>query len=79
MTKLAARPLVLTLMVCGLLSATVGSASAAPTSNGHNCAGTTVSSLAGPDFGSMVSALAHLMGVDNIGLADCGQTNRNNS
>jgi hypothetical protein len=56
----------------------IGVASAAPAVNEHNCAGAVVSQGAGPGFGTAVSAAAHLQSVDNFGLADCGQTNRNN-
>jgi hypothetical protein len=76
--KIAARPLVLTVMLVGLSGATIGSASAAPRMSEHDCAGDAVSSAAGPGFGGLVSALAHLGLIDNIGLADCGQTHRNN-
>ena len=62
-----------------LVSLPIGSASANPASiNGHDCAGFVVSSLSGPGFGQAVSAAAHDQVVDNFGLADCGQTNRNN-
>jgi hypothetical protein len=44
----------------------------------HNCAGEAVSSLAGAGFGQLVSTLAQLQVVDNLGLADCGQEHRNN-
>lgn len=53
-------------------------ASADPVANQHDCAGVVVSALAGPGFGSTVSAAAQEQLVDNLGLADCGQTNRNN-
>lgn len=70
-----------------VLTALVAAASAVPTTawaappgggNGHNCAGVVVSGSAGPGFGQVVSAAAHAQLVDNVGLADCGQTNRNN-
>ncbi|GLZ50109.1 hypothetical protein Acsp06_62940 [Actinomycetospora sp. NBRC 106375] len=60
------------------LGAAGGVALAAPSPNGHNCAGSAVSGLAGPGFGGVVSGAAHEQAVDNFGLADCGQTNRNN-
>jgi hypothetical protein len=53
-------------------------ASAAPAPNGHNCAGVVVSGAAGPDFGPAVSSAAHLQAVDNFGLANCGQPDRQN-
>lgn len=62
-----------------LLGSGVGVASAAPAPNGHTCAGVVVSQAAGPDFGRAVAGAAHQQLVDNFGLADCGQTNRNNS
>jgi hypothetical protein len=49
-----------------------------PQINGNDCAGVVVSSFAAPGFGQAVSSLAQLQLVDNLGLADCGQTNRNN-
>ena len=49
-----------------------------PEFNDHNCAGVVVSSFAGPGFGQEVAALAHEQTVDNLGLANCGQTNRKN-
>ena len=49
-----------------------------PEFNDHNCAGTVVAALAGPDFGAAVAEAAHLQLVDNFGFANCGQTNRNN-
>ncbi len=68
--------------VLGLAAATVvataPSALAAPSLNGHNCAGTVVSSMAGPGFGPSVASIAEAQGVDNIGLANCGQPPRNN-
>lgn len=56
----------------------VGTASAAPAGTGHNCAGVVVSQAAGPGFGSTVSGAADQQLVDNLGLANCGQANRNN-
>jgi hypothetical protein len=53
-------------------------AAADPAINDHNCAGAIVSLLAGPGFGGLVSATAHDQEVDNLGLANCGQTHRNN-
>jgi hypothetical protein len=47
-----------------------------PRANDHNCAGVVVSSMAGPGFGSAVSALAHRQLVDDLGLANCGGTAR---
>ena len=71
-----------TVTALGLAAATVvataSSASAAPSPNGHNCAGTVVSSLAGPGFGPAVAGPAKEQGVDNLGLANCGQPPRNN-
>jgi len=61
-----------------LLGSGMGVASAAPTVNEHNCAGTVVSQAADPAFGPVVSGAAHEQFVDNFGLADCGQTDRNN-
>src|SRR4051812_746976 len=49
-----------------------------PTPNGHNCAGTVVSSSAGPGFGQIVSDAAHQQAVDNFNLANCGNTERKN-
>ncbi len=46
--------------------------------NDHDCAGAVVSSAAAPGFGEGVAGAAQLQLVDNFGLADCGQTNRNN-
>ena len=46
--------------------------------NDHNCAGAVVSSLAGPGFGAQVASLAQLQVVDNLGLANCGDTSRQN-
>ena len=53
-------------------------AAAAPDPNEHNCAGVVVSGAADPGFGPAVSSAAQQQLVDNLGLADCGQTNRNN-
>ena len=61
----------------GIVLAMAGPAWAGPADD-HSCAGTTVSSLAGPGFGGGVSTAAQGQLVDNFGLADCGQTNRNN-
>ena len=58
--------------------ATAPSALAAPSPNGHNCADTTVSSVAGPGFGPSVASTAAARAVDNLGLANCGQSPRNN-
>jgi hypothetical protein len=58
--------------------ATVPSALAAPSPNDNNCAGTVVSSLAGPGFGPSVASIAEAQGVDNLGLANCGQPPRKN-
>jgi hypothetical protein len=44
----------------------------------HNCAGAITSTFAGPGFGGAVAAAADQQVVDNFGLADCGQDNRNN-
>jgi hypothetical protein len=44
----------------------------------HNCAGVFSSSVAGPGFGAAVTTFAHIQMVDNLGFADCFQTNRNN-
>lgn len=76
--NIATRFAALTVMIAGLSAATATSASAAPPPNGHDCAGDVVSSSAGPGFGAAVSDAAHAGLVDNFGLADCGQTNRNN-
>jgi hypothetical protein len=65
-------------VAASFIIAPAASASADPAVNGHDCAGLVVSSLAGPGFGAVVSAAAHDQLVDNLGLADCGQTNRNN-
>ena len=46
--------------------------------NAHNCAGVIVSSFAAPGLGAQVALLAHLQVIDNFGIADCGQVNRNN-
>jgi hypothetical protein len=68
--------------VLGLATATVvataPSALAAPSPNDHNCAGVVVTSLAGPDFGPSVANIAGAQGVDNLGLANCGQPPRKN-
>ena len=58
--------------------ATTPYALAAPSPNDHNCAGTVVSSLAEPGFGPSVASSAQAQGVDNLGLANCGQPPRNN-
>ena len=71
--------LTLLLTAGALMGLTATSASADPGAiNGHDCAGAIVSSLTPPGIGPLVSQLAHAQLVDNIGLADCGQTNRNN-
>lgn len=48
----------------------------------HNCAGAGSSFLAQAlppgEFGAIVSFFAGLQAVDNFGLANCGNTNRNN-
>ena len=44
----------------------------------HNCAGSVVSSIAGPGLGQRVATSAHQQLVDNFRLANCGQTNRQN-
>lgn len=72
------RSIALAALVSGLCLAAPAVASADPPPGGHDCAGLVVSSLAGPGFGAAVSAAAHDQLVDNFGLADCGQTNRNN-
>jgi hypothetical protein len=61
-----------------LLGSGMGVASAAAGPNEHNCAGAVVSQAASPAFGPVVAAAAQAQLVDNVGLADCGQTNRNN-
>jgi hypothetical protein len=54
-------------------------AAADPSSvSGHNCAGAVVSGLAGAGFGQAVSDLAHQQTVDNLGLANCNNTNGRN-
>ena len=58
-----------------LFSSTV---EADPEFNDHNCAGAFVSAFASPGFGPAVAVAAHSQAVDNFGLADCGQDNRNN-
>ena len=58
--------------------ATMPSALAAPSPNDNNCAGTVVSSLAGPGFGPFVASSAQAQAVDNFGLASCGQLPRKN-
>ena len=62
------------------LGAAAGVASSDPTSppNEHNCAGFVVRGSAGPEFGQAVSGAAQEQAVDNFGLANCGQENRNN-
>lgn len=71
------RTTVAIMAIAGLV-ATAGGAVAGPTPNGHNCAGLVVSSLAGPGFGSLVSAAAKEQSVDNFGFANCGQPPRRN-
>ena len=61
-----------------LIGLSGGAAVADPPVNGHDCAGALVSSVAGPGFGQLVSALAHQQQVDNLGLADCGAPPRSN-
>ncbi len=57
----------------------LGSAATALADGGaHNCAGTVVSSSAGPGFGQAVSLAAHLQLIDNFGTANCGETPRQN-
>jgi hypothetical protein len=65
-------------LAVAVVVATVPSASAALSLNGHTCAGTIVSSLAGSGFGSSVAGIAEAQAVDNLGLANCGQPPRNN-
>ena len=67
-----------TILAIAALGGAAGAAAAGPSQNGHNCAGVVVSGLAGPGFGSDVATAAHGQVVDNFGLADCGQDNRNN-
>ncbi len=62
----------------GTAVAIVPSALAAPSLNNRNCAGTVVSSVAGPGFGPSVASTAEAQGVDNLGLANCGQPPRRN-
>jgi hypothetical protein len=62
-----------------LLGSGVGVASAAPTPNGHDCAGVVVSGMAGPGFGQAVSTAARQQLVDDLGLANCGQTGRDDT
>ncbi|SMO96654.1 hypothetical protein SAMN06273567_11056 [Geodermatophilus aquaeductus] len=57
--------------------ATAPAALAAPPPTGHNCAGTFVTEVASPKFGPAVAALAKEQGVDDLGLANCGLTPRN--
>ena len=61
-----------------LLGSGIGVAAAAPVLDEHNCAGSVVSQAASPEFGPVVAAAAEEQLVDNFGLADCGQINRNN-
>ena len=70
--------LTLLLTAGALMGLTAVPASADVAINGHNCAGAVVSSLTPPGIGPLVSQLAQAGVVDNLGLADCGQTNRNN-
>ncbi len=65
-------------LAAAIVVATAPSALAAPSPNGHNCAGTTVSALAGPGFGPSVASTAEPQAVDNLGLANCGQPPQNN-
>ena len=77
--RLVAGPILALLITAFAFAASTGTASADPAAiNGHNCAGAVVSSVAAPGLGAVVSALADAQVVDNIGLADCGQDNRNN-
>ena len=71
------RFLVITAVFAGAV-AIPATAWADPGPNDHNCAGAAVSGLAGPGFGQVVSSAAHQQSVDNFGLANCDQTNRNN-
>ncbi len=57
---------------------TASAASAVAQGEDHNCAGATVSSLAGPGFGTGVSGAAQLQAVDNFGFANCGAPPRQN-
>ena len=68
--------LVLSLVLMGVANTVL--AQDAPTPNANNCAGVVVSSLAGPGFGTQVATLAQLQVVDNLGLASCGGTPRQN-
>ena len=66
------------ILTVAALGAAAGGATAGPADEPHNCAGAAVSQLAAPGFGSFVSGFAHQQAVDNFGLANCGQDNRNN-
>jgi hypothetical protein len=66
------------ILAVAALGVAAGGTAAAPSPNGHNCAGAAVSQLAGPGFGSFVSTFAHQQAVDNFELANCGQPPRNN-
>lgn len=73
------RSLMLAVFAGGIVAATAGTSSASPPApNGHNCAGSVVSTSAGPGFGTAVSTAAQLQLVDNFGLANCGQPPRRN-
>ncbi len=58
--------------------ATAPPAVAAPKPNDHNCSGTVVSSLAGPEFGPLVAGFAQAQLVDDFGFANCEQPPRSN-
>jgi len=49
-----------------------------PPPNDHNCAGFVVALFAGPGFGQAVADAAQAQLVDNLGLANCGDTERKN-
>jgi hypothetical protein len=72
------RTLIAAATIASAAALSTTAATADPPRNGHNCAGLVVSDSAGPGFGLAVSAAAHQQLVDNFGLANCGQDNRNN-
>jgi hypothetical protein len=75
----SARGMTVAALVGSALALAAGTASAGPPiPNEHNCAGTAVSGLADPSFGSVVSSAAQAQSVDNFGLANCGQPPREN-
>jgi hypothetical protein len=76
MKRMLRTGLVLSLVLLGVTNTVLGQDVPAP--NANNCAGVVVSSLAGPGLGTQVAALAQLQGVDNLGLASCGDTPRQN-